>query len=87
MIWTYEEYWNCVLGICTASQIVEEFALTSCSVTSWLIKAETETWRVGGHGDPLPPEWPIYRDRALAALKNAASEAQKAPTIPIKNAL
>lgn len=83
MAWTYEEYWNCVLGISTASQIVEEHALTSCSVASWLIKAETEAWRVGGREDKPPPEWETYQDRARAALKNAAIEA---PTMPIKNA-
>lgn len=73
--WTYEGYWNAVLGANrSASDVVSEFELNTGDrrgLDEWLGQAEGEALAIGGLGE-LPEEWSDYHERALNALCEAA---------------
>lgn len=77
-MWTFEGYWNTVLGANrNATDVVRELELDPSDargLDEWLGKAESEAWTVGGFaGQPYPEEWTGYHARALEALVEAAS--------------
>jgi len=74
-VWTFEGYWNVVLGDCrSAKDVVREFALDPsdrCGLDEWLGFAEAESWvigRLGGPGSRVPGTWGDFHERALDAL-------------------
>ena len=72
LTWTYEGYWNAVLGVGSAQDVVREFDLSAAGVDEWLGTAESESWAAGnGKAGELPEEWTGFHGRALAELKNA----------------
>jgi hypothetical protein len=87
--WTYEGYWNVVLGDCrTAAQVVSEFALegaNEASLNEWLIQAEREAWRAGVEYSAYRPNkgqewsdnvlepWALFHARAMLALLAVSS--------------
>lgn len=71
--WTFEGYWNTVLGTGTAAQVVREHELVAAGLDEWLGTAEAEAWSAGGRGGPLPDEWSSFHARALTALQAALS--------------
>jgi hypothetical protein len=77
MNWTYEGYWNAVLGVVSASEIVAEHGLVAGDrrgLDEWLGQAEAEAWRVGGQGGRVPSEWAEHHAKALAELVEACAE-------------
>lgn len=79
-IWTFEGYWNAVLGADRdAADVVREFALTTSpmgTIDEWLGKAESEAWAMGRQGGSMPGEWADHHSVALAQLEEAAKEAE-----------
>lgn len=76
--WTYEGYWNAVVGLGTPAQAVEEHGLVPAgldSFASWLDEAESIA-RTEGHLAQRPAEWSAYQRRAAEALQAAAGEVQ-----------
>lgn len=71
-MWTFEGYWNAVLGANrSAEDVIREFDLDASDrrgLDEWLGHAEAEAWRVGGQGGTLPAEWTAHHDKALDAL-------------------
>ena len=61
MSWTYEQYWNVVLGENrSATDVVWEFDLRPSNrrgLDEWLGHAEAEAWRVRGKGGEIPRVW------------------------------
>jgi hypothetical protein len=76
--WTYEGYWNAVLGLENAAGVLREYELTDGSergLDEWLGVAESAAWNAGGgSARDLPEEWAAHHTRALAALVAAAEE-------------
>lgn len=75
--WTYEGYWNAVLGANRdAAGVVEEFGLsgTRQGVSEWLGAAEAEAARVGGV-DARAVWGADFHERALDELCAAAESA------------
>jgi hypothetical protein len=72
--WTYEGYWNAVLGDCRdAARVVSEFALVA-GLDECLGQAEVEAWRVsGGEAVTLPSGWAEFHKRALEELEAATA--------------
>jgi hypothetical protein len=73
-MWTYEGYWNAVLGAnIHAADVVREFKLgsgTKRDLDVWLGHAEVGAW--AGEDDEMPPEWAEHHAKALAELVEAA---------------
>lgn len=73
--WTYEGYWNAVLGANrTAEDVVREFKLDASRRTEmefWLDDAEAAAWAAGGNSGRVPEEWADFHDRALRELDGA----------------
>lgn len=71
--WTYEGYWNAVLGADRdEAAVVEEFELDATDrqgLGEWLGSAEAEAAREGGID--IPAEWADHHARALAELQAA----------------
>jgi len=70
--WTYEGYWNAVLGASRdAANVVSEFELDASDrrgIDEWLGVAEVDAWMAGGgepHRDALPTEWTEWHAKAL----------------------
>jgi hypothetical protein len=76
--WTFEGYWNTVLGANrNAAQVVAEFGLnqTGMDLEKWLGKAEAEAWTMGGGKRAhYPREWADFYLQALKALEAAIEE-------------
>jgi hypothetical protein len=71
--WTYEGYWNAVLGANRdAADVVREFELVSDGLEEWLDSAETAA-RVADWMTELPEEWPGFHARTLRALESACA--------------
>lgn len=72
MVWTYEEYWNAVIGADrSASDVVREFeldALDRRGMSDWLGVAEAEAWARGTQGGPVPIEWSDHHEKALDVI-------------------
>ena len=73
--WTYEDYWNIVMGpYRSAADVSREFDLSSSptqghgSIDEWLGHAEVEAWTVGDNEAPLPKEWADFHARAVETL-------------------
>jgi len=70
--WTFEGYWNVVLGTGrNPSDVVREFDLDitdRAGLDEWLGSAEAEAWAMGGNDHPVPVEWVEYHERALSLL-------------------
>ena len=68
--WTFEGYWNAVLGSNrSAEDVVREFDLDSSDrvgLDKWLGEAEGEAAAMGGI--EIPPEWAGFHGRALKDL-------------------
>lgn len=79
MKWTYEGYWNAVIGAnMTPEKAVYEYDLVPGDfkgLDEWLGEAEVAAWAAGGQTGPLPPEWTEYHQRAAQVL-DAASNAE-----------
>jgi hypothetical protein len=72
-LWTYEGYWNVVLGANRdAARVVDQFELTPRGLDEWLGQAEAEACAVGGI--QLPVEWCGFHQQALAELEAAFEE-------------
>lgn len=70
--WTYEGYWNAVLGgNRTARDVRDEFNLSKKTVSEWLREAEVTAAREGGIA--IPEEWQDFREQALAELERACN--------------
>lgn len=73
--WTYEGYWNAVLGNArSAHAVVEEFELDTDDergVDEWLGLAESEAWIEVSDGGERPEEWLRFYAKALAELLSA----------------
>ena len=71
MTWTFDGYWNAVIGAeRTAGDVLVDFDMldaTRRDFDEWLGHAE-ESAREAGGLDTLPPEWEGYHERALAML-------------------
>jgi hypothetical protein len=75
--WTWEGYWNVVLGASrTPAQVVTEFYLVEIDylLDEWLCVAEVEALAAGGLAK-APPEWAEFRARTLQVLRAAIEEA------------
>jgi hypothetical protein len=79
--WTYEGYWNTVLGADRdAATVAREFALDtsdSGGLDEWLGHAESAAWIEGAEGRdgaPHPTEWAGFHARALAELVAVSAE-------------
>lgn len=69
--WTFEQYWDAVLGARDADQVVREFDLDPSNfdgVAEWLASAE----RAALDGEHEPDEWRAFHDDALDALTEAS---------------
>jgi len=70
--WTYEGYWNAVLGANrSVRDVIREFDLDPLDrrgLDEWLGHAEAEAWRVGGGRGRVPAEWDQFHERALYEL-------------------
>lgn len=77
MTWTYEGYWNAVLGAHrTAMDVVRDFEISigdARGLDDWLGRAEAEAWSRGRNGE-MPPEWAQHHAQALDELQAAAGE-------------
>lgn len=83
MNWTYEGYWNAVLGAHrTAADVVRDFEVSiseTRGLDDWLGRAEAEAWAHGGCAAPLgagemPAEWAQHHAQALGEIEAAARE-------------
>jgi hypothetical protein len=73
--WTYEGFWNTVLSIGNAAQVVREFEFeTDADLDEWLGHAESEAWAVGAQGGEMPASWAGYHRKALAELQAAIAQ-------------
>lgn len=73
-MWTYEGYWNAVMGpYRTAADVVREFEIRSVrGLDEWLGVAEYEAWVVAGSfQEEAPEEWGAFHAQALRELKRA----------------
>jgi len=70
--WTYDVYWNVVLGANrNAGDVVREFDLNPRDyrgLDEWLGVAEAEAWIAGGGGGNMPKSWTGFHQRALKEL-------------------
>jgi hypothetical protein len=75
--WTFEGYWNTVMGDRSAEQVVAEFDLAGpgplSEFSEWLGAAEAEAWRVGGLDGDMADAWGAFHDRAARELQAAAN--------------
>jgi hypothetical protein len=73
--WTYEGYWNIVLGpYRSAAQVIREFDLLSASerkVDEWLGIAESEAWAMGGLDGNMKTVWAPFHAQTLVKLLEA----------------
>jgi hypothetical protein len=82
--WTYEGYWNVVMGANRSPQdVVFEFGLDAegtsrRSIDEWLGWAESEAWAMGRRGGPLPEEWEEFHQRALQSLQAVVERTEMA---------
>lgn len=69
--WTFEGYWNVVLGASrSAEDVVQDFKLEGDDgLDEWLGTAEADAWAMGGEQGDLPEEWGGYHARALDELR------------------
>lgn len=83
MTWTYEGYWNAVLGAHrTAADVVRDFEVSiseARGLDDWLGRAEAEAWSQGGCAAPvgareMPVEWADHHARAIVELRATAAE-------------
>ena len=73
--WTFDGYWNTVLGARTADNVVREFKLNvsdAHGLDVWLGEAESEAWRQGGQEGNMPETWTAFHSKALDALVEVA---------------
>lgn len=75
--WTYERYWEVVLGDRDAAGVLREFDLSDGSrrgLDEWLGTAEADAWIMAGNSGELPAEWRAgaFHERALDELEAAA---------------
>ena len=71
--WTFYGYWNTVLGLGDAEQVVFEFDLSGSSrryINSWLGQAEKDAADAGGI--EIPESWKDFHKLALDALCDAS---------------
>lgn len=75
--WTYEGYWNVVLGPDrSAEDVVREFGLKPDGLGEWLGESEATAAQAGGlDATNLPTEWTEHHARALRQLRDAVSQA------------
>ena len=70
--WTYEGYWNVVLGDKRdAARVVGEFQLDPTNrrgLDEWLGGAEATAWSEGGDEHDMPAEWRDFHGKALGEL-------------------
>lgn len=70
--WTYDGYWNAVLGAGrSTADVIRDFDLDPGDrrgVDEWLGAAESEAWAMGKLGGPIPDEWSDFHARALKTL-------------------
>lgn len=75
--WTFEGYWNTVLGADrSAADVVAEYDLEGGnrpSLSEWLSTAESEAWQLGRLGASQGAAWGRFHEPALDALCDAAS--------------
>lgn len=77
--WTYEGYWNVVLGANrSGADVVREFDLVAEGLDEWLGAAEAEACSVGRI--EMPEAWGRFHQRALAVLRQALAGSASAPT-------
>ncbi len=75
--WTYQGYWNIVVGR-SAAACVREFGLADMghlALREWLSLAEAEAWRAGGESGAMPVGWgegQSFHESALDWLYEAA---------------
>jgi hypothetical protein len=75
-LWSYEGYWNVVLGSDrNADDVVHDFDLVAEGLDEWLGVAEAEAWNQVGGKQALPEEWRGFHTRTLADLTSAAEAA------------
>jgi hypothetical protein len=77
-MWTYEGYWNTVLGADRmADDVCREFRLDPRdrrTLDDWLCRAEAEAWAQGGGEGEIPAEWWEHHCLALDELVGVTYE-------------
>ena len=72
MEWTFDGYWNAVLGANRGPRsVIDEFDLDPTNkrtLSDWLSDAEAEAWRVGGDR-PTQDQCYVWHEKALAMLQ------------------
>ena len=70
--WTFEGYWNVVLGLASPAEIAKDHglaAMTEDELEAWILQAEHEAFQV--QGEPPPVDVESYRRKAIIWILEA----------------